>query len=134
VGTSEKPEVRTMHIPAGVSLSRLKARYKPTLPAEEALQRLRSEVTADLVLTRCTAFGDGRELLRTRPWNGLFHYVWLLALAQKQIIASVPVTALQELEEGIYSLLGEWVPIETTNNPITMWLDAQVLNLVRQVA
>lgn len=122
------------HIPEGISLPVLKSRFQSSIAPDEALRRLRGLVNGDFVLARCTAFSDGRELLRHQPPQGLFAYIWLHVLCRKGAIPSVPVTALHELEDGIHDLLGEWLAIGDNAAPVLLWLDALAAGLAHQVA
>lgn len=124
-----------LHVPPGVSLTLLRQRFRATITPDEALNLLRAIVNQDIVLQRCTAFGDGRALLREQPLHGLFAYIWLVALYRRDVIPSVPVTALLELEDGIFNLLGEWVQLGGSGTAgLLLWLDSLVGKLLEQVA
>lgn len=122
-----------VHISSGISLDYLKSRFKTTATAEAVLVKLRAVVNADYVLARCTAFGDGRDLLREKPLQGLFAYIWISALYQKDVIPIVPIYALFDLEDGIFDLTGEWVSVGEESVVLHLWLDSQIKMLMQQV-
>jgi len=128
-------KVRTMrHIPDSFGLSALKSRFRTSAPVGNILYQLREVATDDNVLLNCTAFGEGRALLRRSPRHGLYAYLWTAAIYQRKVIPSMPVTALYDLEEGIHDLTGEWLSVEDAIEPLFAWVDAAVASLLSSVA
>lgn len=131
---AEAPVRIERHIPPSFALSSLKSRYHSTAPAKDVLYKLRQIVTSDIVLRSCTAFGEGRILLRKAPPQGLFAYIWVAALYQRKIIRSLPVSIFFDLENGIYSLTGLWFSVEQDADALFSWLDSEVSSLLSSVA
>lgn len=122
-------------LPASITLAALHSQNCLEPPDARMLPTLQQYVQYDWLLGRITALGEGRQLVRQRPSNGLVAYIWLLSLVRKKILKALPVTAFWELEEGIYELTGEKISVtHPSGKPLLDWLDSQVTILLAAVA
>jgi hypothetical protein len=76
----------------------------------ELRSALEMHVALPAVSKACTVKGEGIELLREKPLDGVYAFVWRMARFQAGLDASVPVTAFWDLEDGIRLLGGPRYP------------------------
>jgi hypothetical protein len=133
-GDDGKPVKPRTSFPATLHLSSLKSRFRTSAPVDDIVHRLREVVTSDSILRNLTAFGEGRSLVRTRPFQGVYGYLWCLALLRRGVTSSMPFTAMLDLEEGIHQETGLWLSLEEAPETLYTWLDTEVSVLLSSVA
>lgn len=127
-----EPQIRCT-IPDHMARETLERALPRTLAMSVAVKQLEGLVTVASVQEHCTAFGEGRHLLRERPVHGFYGYLWALALYRRGITASLSLSAFYELEEGVLLLTGR--PIEyRPHPPFDAWVNCQVDSLLSSVA
>lgn len=123
-------------LPGDLTLSALRRRaMKYNAPDSETLDLLRARVTREALLSHCSGNGEGRRLTNDKPANGLFAFIWALALVRRKAIAALPLPFFWELEDGIYELTGRITDTRRKEAwPVLGWLDTQVTALLATVA
>jgi hypothetical protein len=134
-GVGDKPETIEVSLPTGLTLRSLRARAGGTPVSGSMMQDLQAAVTDELLFQHCTALGEGRKLLTSKPTHGLYAYLWALVLVQKKVLSTLPLPYFWELEEGIHQITGRRLNVRTpAASPLFAWIDKRADFLASNVA
>ena len=109
-GAQEAAAPAVLSLPDGWELATLQRLDRLPTPEpsflEAATPVLQSMLAPEKLTEGCTVFGEGRQLRTRCPSDGLHAYAWMSLAQKKGLRPTLPVSAIVELQEGLYQHTG----------------------------